>query len=201
VPYLTPISVRNAKPRATRYAIPDNGCRGLYLNVYPTGRKSWSVRYRFNGTTRNLTLDHSLSLALAREMAIKARRRVEQGVDPANEKHTLSYRDLEQHVVDKALDFLTRGIEPTCYLYRHYHPNGDLLYVGISLTPLHRQDRHLKAAGWRAMICRILIEPFETRELALAGEEAAIRDEFPRFNTAHNKRRHPFQEIRRTIGA
>jgi len=30
------------------------------------------------------------------------------------------------------------------------------------------------------------------------AEEAAIRDEFPRFNTTYNKQRHPFQEIQRT---
>jgi hypothetical protein len=45
------------------------------------------------------------------------------------------------------------------------------------------------------MISYILIEPFETREQALAAEEAAIRGEFPKFNTTHNKRRHPFQEV------
>jgi hypothetical protein len=199
VPYLTALSVKNAKPRAKRYALPDSGCRGLYLNVHPTGHKSWSVRFRFNGRNRNLVLDGSLPLALARVAAAKARGQVLQGIDPAppGKKHIVDDRSLEQHVTSKALEFLARNIEPACYLYRHYHPSGDLLYVGVSLKPLHRQDRHIRAAGWRDMICRILIEPFETREQALAAEEAAIRDEFPKFNTAHNQRRHPFQELRR----
>jgi hypothetical protein len=39
----------------------------------------------------------------------------------------------EQQIALKALAFIQRRITPACYLYRHYHPNGDLLYVGISL--------------------------------------------------------------------
>ena len=105
--------------------------------------------------------------------------------------------ELEQYVMRKALDFLKRDDEPECYLYRHYHPNGDLLYVGVSLEPLRRQDRHLKEADWRSMICRILIEPFETREEALAAEELAIRTEFPKFNSRHNERYHPLEEFAR----
>jgi hypothetical protein len=94
------------------------------------------------------------------------------------------------------MKFLEQNIEPACYLYRHYHPSGDLIYVGISLEPLKRQHRHLKEAGWRNMISRILIEPFATREEALAAEQAAIRDEFPKYNTTHNRRRHPIEELR-----
>jgi hypothetical protein len=45
------------------------------------------------------------------------------------------------------------------------------------------------------MICQIVIEPFQTREEALAAEEIAIRTEFPKFNSTHNKRRHPLQEL------
>ena len=32
---------------------------------------------------------------------------------------------------------------------------------------------------------------------ALAAEKVAIRTEFPKFNSMHNGRRHPFQELRR----
>src|SRR5262249_20485279 len=61
-------------------------CRGLYLNVYPSGRKSWSVRYRFSGIPRNLTLDGFPSLAQARIAATKVIADVEQGKDPATAK-------------------------------------------------------------------------------------------------------------------
>jgi hypothetical protein len=102
---------------------------------------------------------------------------------------------IHQRAAAKALTFIARDAEPACYLYRHYHPDGDLLYVGISLEPLRRQVRHTKSAGWRNMICQIVIEPFATREQALAAEKLAIRSEFPRFNAAHNGHRHPIQEL------
>jgi hypothetical protein len=95
---------------------------------------------------------------------------------------------LEHRIICKMRAFVERGATPRCYLYRHYHPNGDLLYVGISLHALARQSKHVGAA-WHASICKILIEPFATREEALAAEEFAIRTEFPRFNTTHNGRR------------
>jgi integrase len=80
---LTTVSVENAKPAARRREIPDSGCRGLYLIVQPTGRKAWAVRYRFEGTTRKLTLDAGLTLAAARQAATAALRELEQGRDPA----------------------------------------------------------------------------------------------------------------------
>jgi integrase len=79
---LTTIAIENARPREQRYSIPDSGCRGLYLNVYPTGRKSWSVRYRFVGVSKNLTLDGFPSLAQARKAATTALAEVVQGRDP-----------------------------------------------------------------------------------------------------------------------
>ena len=93
--------------------------------------------------------------------------------------------------------FLEQDREPECYLYRHYDPSGDLLYVGISLEPLRRQKRHSEQAAWRNMICQIVIEPFAKREDALAAEQLAIRTEFPRFNGVHNGHRHPVQELMR----
>ena len=86
MPRLTAISIENASPREQRYAIPDSGCRGLYLNVYPRGRKSWSVRYRFNGASKNLTLDGFPLLAQARKAATAALADVGQGRDPAAAK-------------------------------------------------------------------------------------------------------------------
>jgi integrase len=83
---LTAISVENARPREARYTVPDSGCRGLYLNVHPTGRKSWSVRYRFAGTPKNLTLDGFPPLAEARKAATAALAEVVQERDPTAAK-------------------------------------------------------------------------------------------------------------------
>jgi integrase len=83
---LTNLSLANVKPADGRQEIPDGGCRGLYFIVQPTGRKAWAVRYRFEGKTRKLTLDGSLTLAAARKAATDALHAVEQGVDPGAEK-------------------------------------------------------------------------------------------------------------------
>ena len=72
-----------------------------------------------------------------------------------------------------------------CSLYRHYDAADDLLYVGISLEPLRRQEQHGKHASWFDSIVKILIERFDSREEALAAEQVAIRCEFPKFNTIH----------------
>ena len=80
---LTAVSVANARPGQQRREIPDAGCRGLYLVVQPSGRKSWAVRYRFAGKPRKVTLDGALTLAAARKAAADALHELERGNDPA----------------------------------------------------------------------------------------------------------------------
>jgi integrase len=78
--------VENVKPAATRREIPDAGCTGLYLVTQPSGRKSWAVRYRYEGRPRKLTLDGFSTLAIARKRATEALEQVERGIDLAAEK-------------------------------------------------------------------------------------------------------------------
>jgi hypothetical protein len=66
---LTDISIRNLKAGDTRREIPDPGARGLYVIVQVSGKKSFAVRYRHNGTPRKLTLQSGVSLAAARKLA------------------------------------------------------------------------------------------------------------------------------------
>jgi hypothetical protein len=80
---LTDIAVQNLKPRAVQYERPDGGSRGLRVAVYPSGRKSFVVRYRnAAGRTRKLTLAAGVSLAGARKLAADAMLEVAQGRDP-----------------------------------------------------------------------------------------------------------------------
>lgn len=73
--------------------------RGCTCACSRAERKSWALRYRFNGDTRKLTLGavadreapgliDALTLAGARKAAADARHRVEQGIDPAAQKRT-----------------------------------------------------------------------------------------------------------------
>lgn len=71
-----------------RLEIPDGLMTGLYLQVHPSGAKSWAVRYRYGGAPRKLTLGRypALELSDAREAAGEALRAVAKGKDPAKDK-------------------------------------------------------------------------------------------------------------------
>jgi hypothetical protein len=84
---LTDLKIRNLKPRSVPYEVPDSGARGLRVVVYPTGRRSYIVRYRnAAGRTRKLTLTPGVSLAAARKLAADALLEVAQGRDPGEQK-------------------------------------------------------------------------------------------------------------------
>ena len=87
---LTARQVQFMKPDPERrFEVPAGPPIGLYLIVHKTGRKSWALRYRWNGRPRKLTLKESypsLSLAQARSEAEVALEAFRNGVDPAAEK-------------------------------------------------------------------------------------------------------------------
>src|SRR5215813_7659538 len=83
--YLTAIAIIKLKPRPTRYEVPDGAQRGLLAVVFPSGKKSFIVRYRFGGVKRKLTLG-GISLAAARKAAAAALYEVHEGRDPAEAK-------------------------------------------------------------------------------------------------------------------
>lgn len=85
---LTAAVIEQAKPGATAREIPDGKMTGLYLVVYPSGKKGWAVRYRHAGKPRKLTLEPYplLELAAARQRARDALLEVAKGTDPAAEK-------------------------------------------------------------------------------------------------------------------
>lgn len=58
--------------------------RGLMLVVKPSGAKSWVLRYQLNGRRRDMGLGPypEITLAVAREKALAARRHLVDGVDP-----------------------------------------------------------------------------------------------------------------------
>ncbi|MGZ5597318.1 MAG: Arm DNA-binding domain-containing protein, partial [Usitatibacter sp.] len=76
---MTAKRVANEK-QTGRYA--DGG--GLYLQVGPTGTKSWLFRFMLNGKAREMGLGslHTVSLAEARNRAASSRLLLLDGVDP-----------------------------------------------------------------------------------------------------------------------
>lgn len=80
-------------------------------------------------------------------------------------------------------------------LYRHYDSQGVLLYIGVSLKQLQRLQQHSNSSFWFNQIETIKVEYFETRELALAAERAAIIAEKPLHNKQHSTFTVAFNEL------
>jgi hypothetical protein len=79
-----------------------------------------------------------------------------------------------------------RKIAKETELYRHYDEEGNLLYVGISLSAVHRLSEHKRDSGWFGRIAYVKIERFKTRKAALVAEQVAIITEAPLWNQQHN---------------
>lgn len=67
-------------------------------------------------------------------------------------------------------------------LYRHFDADLNLLYVGISLSPLARLADHANGSSWFSRIWGITVERFGSRRAALYAEARAIADERPLYN-------------------
>lgn len=83
---LTDKACKNAKPTDKRYKITDGG--GLYLEILPTGGKSWQMKYYFNKKPKVIRfgLYPTITLQKAREKREEARKLLSEGIDPAVKK-------------------------------------------------------------------------------------------------------------------
>lgn len=75
------------------------------------------------------------------------------------------------------------------HLYRHFDKDGNLLYVGVSISAITRLEAHKQKAHWFWSISRVEFQTFKTRQESLAAEKAAIQTERPFFNIVHSVRR------------
>lgn len=113
---LTDTAVRNAKPAAKPYRMPDAG--GLFLMVTPAtdtqskGGKRWRYKYRFGGKEKLLALGTypDTSLAGAREKHAAARRLLAAGIDPsADRRDAKRQRVAAQQVAADTFEAVTRA--------------------------------------------------------------------------------------------
>jgi len=84
---LTDIQAKNAKPKEASYKLADGG--GLYLEVMPTGRKLWRMKFKqASGKESRLAFGAypEVPLAEARARRDAARKQMAVGVDPAQAK-------------------------------------------------------------------------------------------------------------------
>ncbi len=96
---LSPAGVRNE----TKPGVYGDGA-GLYLNVGPTGGKSWLFRFMLNGNAREMGLGpvHTIGLAEARERAKAARRLTLDGIDPIDARKAERARKAAEAAADAA---------------------------------------------------------------------------------------------------
>lgn len=89
---LTEVAIRNAAPKAKRYKMGDG--HGLYLEVLPTGSRSWRWKYSFAGLEKRLTLGPwpLITLKRARELRDEARLQLLQGIDPGSARRATRAR-------------------------------------------------------------------------------------------------------------
>lgn len=91
---LTDTALRNLKPKAKPYKASDRD--GMYVTVSPGGTVTFRYDYRLNGRRETLTIGRygpaGISLAMAREKLLDAKRMVAQGISPSLEKQRAKRR-------------------------------------------------------------------------------------------------------------
>ncbi len=83
---LNDLKLKHLKAENKRYLVFDSG--GLYIQVYPSGKKAWIFRYQFEGRPRKLNLGQypAVPLSEARQKAAEAAQTVHRGMDPGEIK-------------------------------------------------------------------------------------------------------------------
>lgn len=83
---LTAVHIKALKPAERPYKVADTG--GLFLLVQPSGALLWRFRFKAHGIEKKLSLGSfpDVTLQLARKKRDEARAKLEDGVDPVEEK-------------------------------------------------------------------------------------------------------------------
>lgn len=85
---LTTKTLDALKGNEKRYDIHDLHCPGLSVRVSPTGRRVFSIKFRFGLAQKRITLGvyPRMSLATAREKTIDILRQTDEGIDPTKQR-------------------------------------------------------------------------------------------------------------------
>lgn len=92
---LTDAAIRALKPRATLYRVADRD--GLCLEITPRGAKHWRYRYRWAGKARMISLGTYpvITLGMARDRHLEARRQLANGIDPVQARRAAERATVE----------------------------------------------------------------------------------------------------------
>ena len=92
---LTDIVAKNAKSTEKKYKLSDE--KGLFLLIHPNGSKYWQMKFRFSGKEKLLSFGTypETSLKEARDKRDKARKQIQEGLNPSQEK---KLEKLQRHI-------------------------------------------------------------------------------------------------------
>ena len=104
-------TLRGLKPEATAYKVADRD--GMYVTVSPKGTITFRLDYRLNGRRETLTVGRygakdGISLLMARERCMEARRAIAEGQSPSQEKQREKRRAAEAKTFE---EFTKRWLE------------------------------------------------------------------------------------------
>ena len=104
-------TLRGLKPEATAYKVADRD--GMYVTVSPKGTITFRLDYRLNGRRETLTMGRygakdGISLLMARERCMEARRAIAEGQSPSQEKQREKRRMAEAKTFEQ---FTNRWLE------------------------------------------------------------------------------------------
>lgn len=74
-------------------------------------------------------------------------------------------------------------------LYRLYRSDGALLYVGLTMSPIHRLQTHAAKKAWWHQVSNITLEHFPDGLSVKDAERLAIATEQPLYNVLQPRRR------------
>jgi integrase len=170
---LTVKTIENLQAREARYEVPDPGCPGLYIQVHPSGAKSWAFRFRIFGKSRKLTIGAArtdtgievIQIGDAREIADEARVSVARRIDPIE----VEREKRKTSAAEKAAAEDTLGAIADKYLKQHKHHRSSEHRKKVFERLIHPtlRDRPI-ASIKRSEIIALLDEVAESRGPVMA---------------------------------
>jgi len=187
---LTDTEIRKAKAKGKAYRMSDGG--GLYLFVTAPGGKLWRWKYRFDGREKLMSFGSypDVSLSLARERHVKARKLLATGTDPMAERKAekTATEDSFQSVARVWLEHWQDGKSPRHVAYVKRRMEADILPC-LGAWPIAAIEAPELVAMTKA------IEQRGARDIAKRALETT--GQVFRFAIAHGyARRNPASEIR-----
>lgn len=143
---LTDTALRHLKPKSKIYKASDRD--GLYVTVSPSGTVTFRYDYRLHGRRETLTIGRygpgGISLAMARELLLEARKSVQARISPALEKQREKRRVVAIQTFGMAMEaWLTnaRLAESTRAARKHIIDRDILpVFQNRLLTEIHAED-------------------------------------------------------------